>query len=75
MQTLCALKLKYAQVFLRQIHIIDINTTNLVLQEAYLAYILVNPCRFSYTFYKMDLLLEYQNSKFKRFYTKRSLFL
>lgn len=38
-----------------------------LLQEAYLAIALVNSKNFPYTFYKIDLLLEHQDGKFKCF--------
>lgn len=61
------LKLKYTKAMLRQIHIINIITANLILPEAYLANILVNPRGMSHIFYEIDLLLKYQNRKFKQF--------
>ena len=66
-QAQAASKLKYARAILRQIHIIDTKAAEPIFQEAYLANALVNPRGKSHTFYKMDLLLEHQNGKFKRF--------
>ena len=68
-------KPKYARAMLRQVHIFDIKTADLVLQEAYLANALVNLKGQPGTFYEMDPLLEYQNGEFKRFQSDRSLFL
>ena len=65
-------KPKYAREMLWQLYIFDICTADPVLQEAYLANSLVNPRGLPSTFYKMDLLLEYQYSKFKRFRANRS---
>lgn len=73
MQALVASKPKYAQALLRQIHIIDIQAGDSILQEAYLANALVSPHELPYTFYKMNLLLKYQNGKFQRFRTDRGL--
>lgn len=73
MQALAASKPKYAWALLSQIHIIDTKAADLVLQEAYLAYALVNPRGLPHIFYEIDLLLEYQNVEFKRFCTDRSL--
>lgn len=60
-------KPKYAQEMLRQMHIIDSNAADLVLQNAYIANALVNPRGLPHTFYEIDLLLEHQNGEFKRF--------
>lgn len=60
---------------MKQIHIIDTTITDLILQEIYLANALVNHRGLLYTFYKMDLLLEHQNSEFKRFYADKNSFL
>lgn len=56
---------------MRQIHIIDTTAADFILQEAYLANALVNPRGLPHTFYEMDLLLEHQNGKFKRFRADR----
>lgn len=73
MQAPSASKPKYARALLRQIHIMDTNAADLVLQDTYLANALVNPRGLSYNFYEMDLLLEHQNSEFKHFRTNRGL--
>lgn len=52
---------------LRQVHVFDTKAADLILQEIFLANALVNPRGLKHTFYKMDLLLEYQNGEFKRF--------
>lgn len=59
-----ACKPKYVQVMMRQLYIIDTKSVDPILQEAYLANALVNPHGLPYTFYKMNLLLEYQNGEF-----------
>ncbi len=43
-------KSKYAQTLLRQIHIIDANVADFLLQKAYFANALVNPCELPHTF-------------------------
>lgn len=50
---------------LKQVYIFDTKIADPSLQEAYLANALVNPRGKSQSFYKMDLLLEHQNGKFK----------
>lgn len=67
LQASSANKPKYACKMLQQLHIFDICAADLVLQETYLANSLVNPRGLFSNFYKMNLLLEYQNSEFKRF--------
>lgn len=62
-------KPKYARKLLRQMHIFDTTTANLILQKAYLANALVNPQGLGHIFFEMDLLFEHQNGEFKRFYT------
>ena len=52
-------------------YIFDIKAADLILQEAYLANALVNARGERRTFYKMDLLLQYQNREFKRFQADR----
>lgn len=56
---------------MRKLHIIDTKAADHILQEAYLANALVNPWGLSNSFYKIDLLLEHQNDKFKRFWSDR----
>lgn len=46
-----------------------------MLQKVYNANILVNLQDLSFTFYKIDLLLKYQNREFKHFQTNRRSFL
>lgn len=48
-------------------HILDTNVADPILWQAYIANTLVNLHGLPFTFYKMDLLLEHQNCKFKRF--------
>ena len=67
LQAPSARKLKYAREMLRQLHIIDTKAADPILQEAYLANALVNLRGLPHTFYEMDLLIEHQNGKFKRF--------
>lgn len=64
-QAIIILKSKYTYILLRQLHIINKKTTNPILPKVYLANILVNSWKLFYLFYKMDLLFEYQNGKFK----------
>ncbi|MCJ1349198.1 hypothetical protein MMC31_007434 [Peltigera leucophlebia] len=64
-------KPKYARAMLRQIPVFDTEATDPILQEAYLANALVNLRGLPHTFYEMDLLLEHQNGKFKRFRANR----
>lgn len=52
---------------LRQLHIFDIKAADPVLQKTYLANLFVNPKCQSKTFYEINLLLKYQNGKFKWF--------
>lgn len=52
-------KPKYARAMLRQLHIFDTKAADPVLQEAYLANLLVNPKGQPKTFYEIDLLLEH----------------
>ena len=67
LQALVACKPKYARAMIKQLHIIDTKSAAPILQEAYLANALVNPCGLPHTFYEIDLLLEHQNGEFKRF--------
>ena len=67
LQAPSARKPKYAREMLRQLHIIDTKAADPILQEAYLANALVNLRGLPHTFYEMDLLIEHQNGKFKRF--------
>lgn len=60
---------------LRQIHVFDTETADPILQKTYLANALVNLRGLPHTFYKINLLLEHQNSKFKRFCADRRLLL
>lgn len=62
-----ALKPKYAKTMLNQLHIFDTKAANLIVQEAYLTNAFINPKRRIKIFFKIDLLLEYQNGKFKCF--------
>lgn len=71
LQASAAKKPKYAREMLRQIHILDTTAADPVLQNAYLANALVNLQGLPQTFYEMDLLLEHQNGKFKRFRADR----
>lgn len=71
LQAPLANKPKYARAILRQVHIFDIKAADSQLQEAYLANALVNLCGLPHIFYEIDLLLEHQYSKFKRFRTDR----
>lgn len=64
-QSLIVKKPKYVNAILKQIHIINIKATDSIFQGVYLANILVNSWGLLQTFYKMDLLLEYQNKEFK----------
>lgn len=74
-QASAELKRKYARAMLRQQHIFDTKTADLIFQEAYLANVLVNPRGGSRTFYKMDLLLKHQNGEFKCIQAHHSSFL
>lgn len=60
-------KLKYTREMLRHVHIFDIKAADPILRNAYIANALANPRGLPRTFYEMDLLLEHQNGKFKRF--------
>lgn len=64
-------KPKYARKMLRQLHIIDTNASDLILQKAFLANALVNLQGQKDSFYEIDLLLEHQNGEFKRFRSDR----
>ena len=48
-------------------HILDIKVADLAFQNAYISNVLVNFRGLSFAFYEIDLLLEHQNSEFKRF--------
>ena len=74
-QALSANKPKYTRAMLRKLHIFDTKVADQQLQKAYLANTLINLCELSHTFYKINFLLECQNSKFKYFCTDRRLFL
>ena len=65
LQAPSAKKPKYTREMLRQMHILDIITANLVLKNAYIATVLVKLQDLPYTFYKINLLLEYYNKEFK----------
>lgn len=52
---------------LRKLYIINTKAEDPIFQKAYLANILINFREMPQTFYKMNLLLEYQNKKFKQF--------
>ncbi len=67
LQAPSARKPKYVREMLRQMHILDTNAADLILWRAYIANVLINPRGLPFTFYEMDLLLEYQNGEFKRF--------
>lgn len=67
LQVSSANKPKYAQKMLKQLHIMDITASNLILQQVFFANVLVNPQGQKDLFYKIDLLLEYQNREFKQF--------
>lgn len=72
MQAPITSKSKYAQVLLRQFHIINTKFANSILQKMYLANALINLQGLPHTIYKMDLLLEHQNGKFKHFCLDKS---
>lgn len=65
LQALSVSKPKYIYEMMRQVHIFDTKAADPILQEAYLANFLVNFQGFFNLFYKMDLLLEHQNGRFK----------
>lgn len=52
---------------LKQVHIFDIKADDSVLQEIYLTNAFVNSKEQPGTFYKINLLLKYQNREFKHF--------
>lgn len=52
---------------LKQVYIFNTKAADPIFQETYLANALVNLRGERQTFYKMDLLLEHQNEKFKCF--------
>lgn len=52
---------------LKQIYIINTKIIDSIFQDAYLTNILVNQRKMPQIFYKIDLLLEHQNRKFKQF--------
>lgn len=69
LQAPSAKKPKYARKMLCQIHILDTKVADSILQNAYIPNTLINLQDLLFTFYKMDLLFEHQNRKFKRFWT------
>lgn len=73
LQAPLANKPKYTRAMFKQVHIFDTETGNPQLQKAYLANTLINLCGLFYIFYEIDLLLKYQNGRFKRFPTDRRL--
>lgn len=56
-------------------HISDTKAAHPVLHKAYLVNVLINSKSSTGTFYKIDLLLEYQNVEFKRFSLDYNFFL
>lgn len=54
---------------MRQVYIFDTKVVDPILQKTYLANFLGNFQGLSDSFYKIDLLLEHQNGKFKQFRT------
>lgn len=66
-QALSTNKPKYGREKLYQMHILDLNIANPVICKAYIANVLVNLQGLPYIFYKMYLILEHQNRKFKWF--------
>lgn len=50
---------------LKQIYNIDTKVKNPIFKKTYLANAFINPRRMLQTFYKIDLLLKYQNEEFK----------
>lgn len=73
LQLLVLSKPKYAKAILRQVHIFDTKSANLVLQEAYLGNGLVNFKGQPGIFYEINLLLEHQNGEFEHFQSNRGL--
>ena len=67
LQAPAANKPTYVCKMLRQLHIIDTNLFNPILNQVFLANALVNPQGQKDLFYEVDLLLEHQNRKFKQF--------
>lgn len=67
LQALSIFKPKYAHEMIKQVHIFNTKAADPIFQEIYLANFLVNLRRLLNLFYKMDLLLKYQNNKFKQF--------
>ena len=67
LQAPSAFKPKYAHEIMRQVYYFDIKVADHIFQKAYLANFLVNFQELSDLFYKIDLLLEHQNGKFKQF--------
>lgn len=59
LQAPSANKPKYVREMLQQLHIIDITTSNPILQQAFLVNALVNPQGQKDSFYKVDLLFEH----------------
>lgn len=66
-QVPAANKPEYTRVMLQQLHIFNIKTFDLQLQNVYLANTLINLCGLPHMFSKIDLLLKHQNEKFKYF--------
>lgn len=65
LQAILASKPKYTLKMLRQVHIFNTKVADYQFPKIYLANILVNSEGFSYTFYKVNFLFEYQNDKLK----------
>lgn len=73
LQALSTKKPKYVREMYCQMYIFDTTIANTIFQEAYIANALVNPQGLPYMFYKMNLLLEYQNGEFKCFQANQVL--
>lgn len=74
-QVIVILKPKYIYKMLKQMHIFDTKIIDLILQQTFLVNILVKLQSIGYTFYNIDLLLEYQNKEFKMIQNNCELFL
>ena len=64
---------KYVHNMLCQMYSLDKNAACPVLQNSYIANTLINLQELSHTFYKIHLLLEYQNREFMCFQPDRRL--
>ena len=64
---------KYVYNMLCQIYSLDKNAACPILQNAYITNALINLQELSHTFYKMHLLLEYQNREFRCFQSDQRL--